>query len=98
MSNISSKSKSSPSSSGSALTSVKEALGVLKEADGAKAETEESPTTKRIAATENFILVFSIYTCYKIYNDVDIKKWNECVVWYGSQGYKDADYVQILSV
>ena len=58
ISNISSKFKSSPSSSsGSALTLVKEALG-LKEADGAKAATEERPTTKRLMATENFILLF----------------------------------------
>ena len=55
MSNISSKFKSSPSSSsGSALTWVKEVLGP-NEADGAKAETEVSPRTRR--ATENFILI-----------------------------------------
>ena len=59
MSNISSKFKSSPSSSsGSAFTLVNEALWLLKEVDGANADVDESPTTKRLATTENFISKF----------------------------------------
>ena len=80
MSNISSKFKSSPSSSsGSALTWVKEALGELNEADGANAETDESPTTKRIVATENFMFSIRSRRWYKICNDVDVMKWCVCL-------------------